>query len=101
MGFEVSDLEEIAERNTKNMFPVVATDIDEIVDIPQDMMADILPKDRPNWIVATNNIHMNGAIFMAFKDELEKVADSMESDFILFRHPFTRLFFYRMRTYQI
>ena len=83
IGLEVSDLEEIAERNTKNMFPVVATDIDEVVDIQQDMMADILPKDRPNWIVATNNIHMNGAIFMAFKDELEKVADSMESDFYI------------------
>lgn len=83
IGLEVSDLEEIAERNTKNMFPVVATDIDEVVDIPQDMMADILPKDGFNLIVATNNIHMNGAIFMAFKDELEKVADSMESDFYI------------------
>nr|DAR80181.1 MAG TPA: Protein of unknown function (DUF1444) [Caudoviricetes sp.] len=83
MGFEVSDLEEIAERNTKNMFPVVTIDIDEIVDFPQDVMAEIFPKDGANWIVGTNSIHMNGAVFMAFKDELEKVADSMNSDFYI------------------
>ena len=83
IGIDTSELSEIAERNTKDKFTSVVKNMSDIMK-SMGVCDDTLDlSNGPEMIVATNKYSLNGAIFMAFKDELGKVADILESDFYI------------------
>lgn len=84
LSMTIDELKEIAERNTKTMFPFNVSNICDVMEkvTENDLFSFIADYDY-KMFVATNDMCINGAVFMTFIDELEKVADNEKSDLLI------------------
>lgn len=82
----IEDLDKIAEENTARLLPTQIRDLFEVLaelmDIPEEMIPMLVPKDGPKMYVISNNLYQNGAgaVFMYGNKALKEIADKEGKD---------------------
>ena len=92
MGLDVDELFRLAEENTKRITPAV---IRSMADVLKMVLPGILSEDAPKEMeefrdvasgmrILTNDLNINGAVHLIFKENLEKIAEELEDDLYIF-----------------